>query len=74
MQKTNTNGVQDLVYLRGEDDLLWIVQEVKIWPDYQMAYTRTRIWAREWDSWNSLKLVDTKWLPKPGLKTTPNID
>ena len=32
-----------------KSEQLGIVQEIKIWPCYKMAYTQTRIRPREWD-------------------------
>ena len=47
-------------WLGGTGDPLWIVQESKIWPCWQMVYAKTRICPGVWDSWKSLWFWDTK--------------
>ena len=48
MQKTSAKELQNEARLGGEGDPLEIVQEIKIWPNYQMVYAQTRILWREW--------------------------
>ena len=36
MQQASAKGVQDLAWLGGKVNLLGIVQEIKIWPNYQI--------------------------------------
>ena len=36
--------------LVGKVDPLWIVQEIVIWPYYQIVHAQTRIFPKEWDS------------------------
>ena len=47
---TRTKWVQDKALLDGKGDPLGIVQEIEIWPYYQMVYAQTRICSREWDA------------------------
>ena len=37
MQRTDNKGIQDLLWLGGKGDQLGIVQEIKIWPCWQMV-------------------------------------
>ena len=46
MQQTGTKGIQKRARPGGEGDPLGIVQEIKIWPYYQMVYTENRIHPR----------------------------
>ena len=38
MHEISAKKVQDKTRLRGEGDLLGIVQEIEIWPYYKMVY------------------------------------
>ena len=38
------------VQLGEKDDFLGIMQDIKIWPYYQMVYAQTRICYREWNA------------------------
>ena len=50
IQNTISKAVQDKAWLSRKGDLLGIVQEVKIWPFYQIVYAQTRIRLIEWDA------------------------
>ena len=38
MQQTSTKGTQDQAWLVWKGDILGIVQESEIWPNYEMVY------------------------------------
>ena len=42
---------------------LGIMQEIEIWPFYEIVYPQTRICPREWDRPRSLELWDTSRSP-----------
>ena len=50
MKQTDAKGLQDNAWLGGKDDPLEIVQEIKIWPYYQMVYAQNRIGPRKLDA------------------------
>ena len=50
MQPSSAEGVKDEAWLGGQNDPLGTVQEIEIWPDYQLLYTQTRIHSEEWDA------------------------
>ena len=56
----------------GVDDPQGIVQEIEIWPYYQMEYAQTRIHPGEWDAQNSLGFWDTNKSPNPDQVTRPS--
>ena len=70
MQKTSTKRVQDETWLGGKDDPLWIMQEILIWPYYQMVETRIHLGER--DTQNSLEFWDTNRASNPGKMTGPH--
>ena len=49
-KKKKRRKIQNLVGLCKEGDPLGIVQEMKIWPLYQMINAQTRIRPWEWDT------------------------
>ena len=67
----SNNNTKQLIPIRlgGENYPLGIVQEIEIWPYYQMLYTQTRICPGKWDTHNSLEFCDTINSPNPGQKT-----
>ena len=65
MQQTSKKEILDKAWLSGEDDPLGIVQEIKIWPCWQMVYAQTRNRPRKWDAINSLGIWDTNGSPIP---------
>ena len=58
--------------LDGEGDPLGIVQEIEIWPYYQMVRAQTRIYPREWDAENSLVIWNTNGSSNPCQKVRPS--
>ena len=44
----------DKIGCEGDLQVTGIMQEIKIWPYYQMVHVQTRICPRKWDSQNSL--------------------
>ena len=72
MQQTSAQRIEEETRLNGEGDPLGIIQEIKIWPYYQMVYTQTRIRSREWDAQSSLGFWDTNRSSHPSQKTRPS--
>ena len=56
-------------WLGGEYYPLRIVQEIEIWPYYQMVYAETRISSGKCEAQNSLGFWDTNRSPNAGQKT-----
>ena len=50
MQETRAKRLQDHAWPGENDGLLGVVQEIKIWPYFQVTYAQTRIQLREWNS------------------------
>ena len=48
------------------------MQEIRIWPYYQMVYAQNRIHNKEWDAENSLGFWDTNGSSNLGLTTRPS--
>ena len=55
-----------------DDDSLGIMQEIQVWPNYQMAYAQTRITSEKWDAHNSLRFWDANRSSHPDHTTRPN--
>ena len=56
----------------SEGDPLGIMQEIEVWPYYQIIWAETRINHGEGDVQNSLGFQDTNRSPNPNLKTKPS--
>ena len=68
MKQTSTKRLEDLTWLGGKGYPLGIVQEIDVWPYYQIVHVQTRICPGEWDS---LRFWDTNRSSYPSHKTRP---
>ena len=69
MQQTSTKWLQNETWVGEESDPLGIVQEIEIWPYYQMVYAQTRNFPGELGAWNSLRFLVINRSPNLGQMT-----